>query len=448
MLAPGEYTLTAVYLGGSRYQTSTSPPATVVVIPFPPTPPTTPSPADKSSAIPAGVELTWAETEGTATYDVYFGTTSPPPFWGNVGSLLCYPSGLAANTTYYWQIVAKNVSGSAPSPVWSFSTATTPLYSLSILAGTGRPGFSGDGTPATQATLGGPSDVALDSAGNIYVLDSGNSRIRMIALDGTIQTVAGSGSSTFSGDSGPAVFAGFAPEGIAVDRAGNLYISSGEGRIRMVTPYGIISTIAGNGTTGYSGDGGPATAAQFNLPTAITVDSSGNLYIVDRFNNCIRKVAGGMISTVAGICGANPAVGPASVSATTAILDTPTGIAVDASGDLYFSDAQGIKEVSKGILSLISPLGCCFGDLAVDSTGTLYTALSAQYAAFGQVGKIVNGAFVPVGGASAYTSKGPANSVVATDVEVNAFGIAVDSAARFTSPISVPEAIPRTTSSD
>ena len=361
---------------------------------------------------------------------MYFWDDISTPFWGNIASPSCNPSGLAANTTYYWQIVAKNISGAAPSPVWSFHTAATPLYSISILAGIGRGGFSGDGGPATQAAIWLPSDVTLDALGNIYLVDSANLRIRMIALDGSIRTVAGSGSPTFSGDSGPAAAAGFTPEGIAVDGVGNLYISSGEGRIRIVAADGTISTFAGNGTTGYGGDGGPATAAQFNLPTAITVDGSGSLYIVDRLNKCIRKVEDGIISTVAGVCGTRPSAGPTGVPATTANLDTPTGIAVDGSGNLYFSDAQGIKKVSKGILSFISPAGCCFGKIAVDTTGTLYAALSAPYASFGQVGKIVNGAFTPVGGAPTYNVSGPANSAVATDVELNPLGIATDTSGR------------------
>ena len=147
-------------------------------------------------------------------------------------------------------------------------------------------GFSGDGGPATSALLGRPvGGVAIDAAGNLFIEDMGNNRIRKVTLDGIISTVAGNGMSGFSGDGGPATSARFRFEsgplvsGIAVDAAGNLFIADTSNyRIRKVTPAGIISTVAGNGTLGFSGDGGPATAAQLNYPYNVAVDTAGNIF--------------------------------------------------------------------------------------------------------------------------------------------------------------------------
>ncbi len=420
-LSPGSYSLTAYFSGSSRYQQSVSSPVNVVVNPFPPQPPTAPAPVDKSTSVSVGVQLTWAESEGTATFDVYLGTTSPPPFWGNVSYPQCFPSGLAANTTYYWRIVAKNATGTATSPIWSFRTASAPVYSISILAGTGTFGFSGDDGPASQAKLWGALDVALDPAGNVYVADSGNQRVRVITPDGAIKTVAGGGTFTGAGANGqPGRLAQIVPLGIATDRSGNVYISSNDSTVRMLTPDGNIATIAGNWTSGYSGDGGPAVQAQLNSPGAIAVDLSGSLYIADRGNNCIRKVSSGVISTVAGICGTRPVAGPLGGSATAAVLDGPTGVAVDPSGNIFLSDSQGIKEISKGLLSLVAQSSCCAARLAFDPSGTLYSS-------GGQVAKVVGGTFIPIGGTPAFTTHTPATSVVATDVQLNAGGIAVDS---------------------
>jgi hypothetical protein len=140
---------------------------------------------------------------------------------------------------------------------------------ITTVAGTGVAGFSGDGGPATGATLNEPFRVALDKAGNLYISDFGNFRVRKVALDGTITTIAGNGNASSGGDGGPAVSASVdSPEDLVLDSAGNLFIASGDfvgdgnaNVIRKVTPAGLIATVAGNGTAGYSGDGGPATSA-------------------------------------------------------------------------------------------------------------------------------------------------------------------------------------------
>ena len=164
-------------------------------------------------------------------------------------------------------------------------------------------GYSGDNGPATSAELAGPTGVALDASGNLYIADYGNNRIRKVSPSGIITTVAGNGTDGFSGDNGPATSAELAdPWGVALDASGNLYIADiYNNRIRKVSPSGIITTVAGNGTGGYSGDNGPATSAELYDPSGVALDASGNLYIADYGNDRIRKVSpSGIITTVAG----------------------------------------------------------------------------------------------------------------------------------------------------
>lgn len=174
---------------------------------------------------------------------------------------------------------------------------------LTTFAGTGKRGFSGDGGPALKAEVAGPTDVAVDAAGNVYVADFGNERVRMIDPSGKITTVAGCGQAGDSGDGGRAPDARLrSPSGLALDNSENLYIAdSNNHRVRKVTPAGIISTYAGTGQRGLSGDGGPAVAARLNRPYALAFDRAGNLFIVDQDNLRIRMVdKSGIISTVAG----------------------------------------------------------------------------------------------------------------------------------------------------
>src|SRR5207302_1588009 len=163
---------------------------------------------------------------------------------------------------------------------------------IQTVAGNGTFGFSEVGRAASRATLHSPAGVFVDSFGNLFIADTGNSRIRkVVAATGNIQTVAGNGTFGFSGDGGPAISAALSgPEGVFLDSCGNLFIAdTGNSRIRkVVAATGNIQTVAGNGTFGFSGDGGPATSATLNVPTDVYADGSGNLFIADTGNSRIR----------------------------------------------------------------------------------------------------------------------------------------------------------------
>ncbi len=219
---------------------------------------------------------------------------------------------------------------------------------ITTIAGTGVRGFSGDGGPATEAQFAVPRGLAVDGSGNLFVVDSSNYRIRRIDAGGMITTIAGTGGRGFSGDGGPATEAQFAyPRGLAVDGSGNLYVAdSSNYRIRRIDAEGVITTIAGTGVRGFSGDGGPATEAQFAAPTTLAVDGSGNLYVTDLSAIRIRRIdAGRVITTLAG-SGPGPFLGGYSGDggpATEAQFAVPRGLAVDGSGNLYVADSGNLR---------------------------------------------------------------------------------------------------------
>jgi sugar lactone lactonase YvrE len=226
---------------------------------------------------------------------------------------------------------------------------------ISTVAGIGLPGFNGDNGTATTAMISNPSAVVLDGAGNLYFADSGNHAIRMVNLNtGIIVTVAGTGGQQgYSGDLGPATAARLnLPYGLALDAAQNLYIAdTGNNAIRKVDLLtGIITTVAGNGTAGYAGDAGAATSAILNSPWGITIAGNGSLYIADLTNNRIRRIdTSGTISTVAGT-GSQGFSGDDG-SALTATLNSPAAVAVDPAGNVYIADAGNnrIRKVSASI---------------------------------------------------------------------------------------------------
>ena len=201
-------------------------------------------------------------------------------------------------------------------------------------------GFAGDGGPASNASLNYPAAVAIDGAGNIYIADTANNRVRRISSAGIITTIAGNGTPGYNGDNITATSASlFSPQGVAVDSLGNVYIADTKNhRIRKVSG-GVITTVAGVGVQGYSGDSGPGTTAQLTAPKGVAIDSTGNLYIADTGNNVVRRIAGGLITTVAGTgsAGYSGDGGPGSK----ATLNTPTGLAVDPTGGyIYIADSQ------------------------------------------------------------------------------------------------------------
>jgi len=234
-------------------------------------------------------------------------------------------------------------------------------YLITNIAGQRHYGYSGDGGAAVNAHLDNPIAVYADNAGNIYISDWGNARLRMVNSSGIISTIAGNGMFGFSGDGGIATAAELnGPMGIFTDAAGNIYVADiGNERIRQINKAGYINTIAGNGTYGFSGDGGHAISAAFEDPAGICGDVSGNIYVADEFNNRVRKInTTGIISTIAG-CGVHGYSGDGGV-ATLAELYYPSGVAVDSAGDILIADESNncIRKVNtQGIISTIAGNG-------------------------------------------------------------------------------------------
>ncbi len=272
------------------------------------------------------------------------------------------------------------------------SSATLKGQIITTIAGNGLPAFSGDGGPATGAEISYPVCCKMDTIGNLYFSDYNNSRIRKINGSGTISTIAGNGTYGFGGDGAEATSAAINhPTGLSIGTSGNLYISDYLNfRIRKVSPTGIITTLVGTGVSGYSGNGGPATAAQISQSWGIVEDATGNVLFSDRFNNVIRKInSSGTITTIigTGVAGFSGDGGPASA----AQLNSPVELFLDNSGNLYFSDFfnNRIRKISpSGIITTIAGNGITgySGDggaatnaelnqpvgLSMDSTGNIY----------------------------------------------------------------------------
>ena len=222
---------------------------------------------------------------------------------------------------------------------------------ITTVAGNGTPGYSGDGAAATNATLGFPYGVTVDAMGNLFIADSDNNVVREVSLNGIITTAAGDGLAGYSGDGAAATNACLSnPASVAVDAAGDLFIAdSGNNVVREVTADGLITTVAGDGSAGYSGDGAAATNACLSNPASVAVDATGDLFIADSGNNVIREVtAAGLITTVAGDGTAGfSGDGGAPLNAS---LYYPYGVAVDTSGNLFIADCWNnvIREVRFG----------------------------------------------------------------------------------------------------
>jgi sugar lactone lactonase YvrE len=230
---------------------------------------------------------------------------------------------------------------------------------ISTIAGNGTAAYRGDGGAATSAELNRPYQIAMDSNGNLYIADSANNRIRKVTPAGVISTVAGDGMLGYSGDGGPAVNAHlWSPYGVAVDSSGNLYIADTDNyRIRKVDSSGVISTVAGTGSNNHSGDGGPATSAAV-YPTLLAFDSNGNLYFTENGAYRIREInTSGIVTTVAGngIQGSNGDGG----LATSAELNDPGGLTVDSNGNLYIAEVGVLtgNPAANGRIRQVTPTG-------------------------------------------------------------------------------------------
>jgi sugar lactone lactonase YvrE len=341
-----------------------------------------------------------------------------------------------------------------PAPAWQPSALQKP-GTITIVAGTGDEGFSGDNGPALQAEFASPKGMRMDTRGDLYIADSDNQRIRRVDANGVITTVAGSGIAGYSGDNGPATQAELHdPSDMVVDGAGNLYIAdAGNHRVRRVDTRGIITTVAGTGQQGFSGyseagggvfsgDNVPAIQAQFDYPDSVTLDGAGNLYIADGDNNRIRRVdPAGIITTIAGtgakgFAGDNgPAIG--------ARLSFPSNLEVDGAGNLYFSDTFNyrVRRIGpKGVITTVAGTGgqgfagddgpatraqlSNVGGVAVDAAGNLYIADSSN----GRVRRIdTNGIITTVAGTGVLGDAG--NNRPATEAGLHyPGGVTVDGA--------------------
>ncbi len=296
-----------------------------------------------------------------------------------------YSFNLVADSSDGTDLATKEAGSNPPQLVVTAGTTPPPPPPpppasgiITTIAGTGTSGFSGDGGPATSARINAPRTMATDRSGNVYLVDTGNHRVRRIDTAGRISTIAGTGTAGYSGDGGAATAARLnTPHGIAVDTAGNVYIAdSPNQRIRKVDTTGRITTVAGNGSSGYNGDSLPATSARLNYPKGVEIGPDGQLYIADNNNHRVRKVdAGGVIRAVAGTgtSGFSGDGGPA----TAARLAEPRNIAFGPDGSLYIVDQVNDRIRRVGTDGIITTYASGFSlprDVAADSAGNVYVA--------------------------------------------------------------------------
>lgn len=312
---------------------------------------------------------------------------------------------------------------------------------VSTIAGNGVAGFSGDGGNAARGRLNTPVAVATNAVGELLIADSGNNRIRKVNLSGDIFTTVGSGASGFSGDGGPAVAARLArPSGVAVTFDGSLLISDSDNhRVRQVDPAGLISTVAGVGASGSSGDGGRATDALLNNPKPLLALSHEG-FLIGHLGR-IRKVSAGTITTLAGSGGALGCCSEDGLPATAAILNAPRGLAVSATGDLFIADSNQhrvLKVDPQGVVKTIAGNGTggFAGDgdsatgaklhfprgVAVDASGNVYIADSFNF----RIRKVTPGGIIStVAGGDCSSFSGDGGAATAACLR-DPYGVAVD----------------------
>ncbi len=262
---------------------------------------------------------------------------------------------------------------------------------IQTVAGTGKPGYSGDGGPATAAQLNLPYGITVDVRGNLFVADLGNARVRKITPDGNIMTVAGGGKLAPGGDGegSPAVEVRMsAPRNIAVDALGTLYISDFDAQcVYRVTPDGTLTTFTGTGKAGTSGENVPALSAALAWPTALALDASGALYIADSQNHRVRRIYNGLITTVA-------------------IAMTPTGLTIDSAGNLLIADSAGCQVIRRTPAGALSAVSLAARDIAVDPGGGFYIVWGNLVSKVGPTGTV---SLAAGGGSSAFGDGGLAN---------------------------------------
>src|ERR1700722_1160195 len=371
-----------------------------------------------------------------------------------VGIMLVLETASAQTITHQPQDVAATnaasatfsvaVSGAGPFTYqWQFNGTNLPGYLITTVAGNGTTNYSGNGGPANNASLNYPYGVAVDASGNLFIADSDNSVVRKVKTNGIISTVAGNGTSQFAGDGGAATNASISdPFGVTVDTFGNLFIAdTSNNRIRKVGPNGVITTVAGDAGVGYSGDGGPATNSSLYFPYGVAVDASGNLFIADFENNRIRKVGTNRIITTAagdGDYGYSGDGGAANV----ATLWAPSSVAVDSSGNLFIADFGNyrVRKVdADGMMTTVAGNGekgysgdggaainarlGGYTSVAVDASGDLFIVDSANER-IREVGP--NGIISTVAGTGTIGRSGDGGA--ATDAQLNnPTAVAVDS---------------------
>jgi RHS repeat-associated protein/CSLREA domain-containing protein len=307
--------------------------------------------ADGTLVFATGVIVRTINTSGIINR---FAGGGVPPFDGNLATAarLDDPEGIAVGadgSLYIADHASHRIRRVEPNGV------------ISTFAGTGTSGFSGDGGQATAAQLNNPEEIVIDIDGSMYIADQSNHRVRRIAPDGIITTIAGIGTSGFSGDGGLATAAQLNfPEGLTIAPDGSLYIAdSSNHRIRRIAPDGIITTIAGTGTAGYSGDGGQATLARLNEPEGLAFGSDGSLYVAEASNHRVRRITpDGIITTFAGT-GTAGSIGDGGL-ATLARLNSPDALAMGTDGVLYIAEQDGhrIRRIgTDGIIATVTGTG-------------------------------------------------------------------------------------------